>query len=123
MLESLLSDESVNQYIFLNERTGRSLLEVKRSFTTACKLAAIHDLTFHDLRHTFATRLKDAGAHKITRRDLMGHAGADMTDDYTHSEVETLQRAVDDLARYAQGELNKIRTNGAEQVRLQLVSA
>jgi len=86
-------------------------------------VAGIEDLTFYDLRHTFATRLKDAGADKITRRDLIGHAGADMTDGYTHSQVETVQRAVADLARYVLGELNKIRTNGAEQVRLQLISA
>lgn len=123
VLGEMLADESVTDFIFLNERTGRNLTEVKRSFKTACELAEIDDLTFHDLRHTFATRLKDSGAHKITRRDLMGHAGADMTDDYTHSEVETLQQAVEELARYSQGKLNKIRTNETEQVRLHLVSA
>jgi integrase len=123
VLEELFSDEAVTNFIFLNERTGRNLTEIKRGFGTACREAGIEDLTFHDLRHTFATRLKDAGADKITRRDLMGHAGADITDDYTHSQVETVQRAVDDLARYAGTELNKIRTNGPEQVRLRLVSA
>jgi integrase len=94
VLEELLADDDLTSYLFLNEMTGGSLTEIKRSFKTACRLAGIKDFTFHDLRHTFATRLKEAGVDKISRRDLLGHTTTEMTDDYTLVH-ETLQKAVD----------------------------
>lgn len=84
VLERLLADESVKDYVFVNERTGKNLSEIKKGFRTACNLAGIEDFTFHDLRHTFSTRLKEAGYDSATRRDMMGHTSTAMTDDYTH---------------------------------------
>jgi integrase len=104
VMEELLADDELTGYLFLNEMTGRSLTEIKRSFKTACRLAGIEDFTFHDLRHTFATRLKEAGVDKISRRDLLGHSTTEMTDDYTHSYDETLQKAVDALPQRAKGD-------------------
>jgi integrase len=44
-------------YLFIDDRTGKSLTDTKRGFTKACRLAGVEDFTFHDLRHTFSTRL------------------------------------------------------------------
>jgi integrase len=41
---------SINGRVFTLE--GVPLGEIKRSFTTACRLAGVEDFTFHDLRHT-----------------------------------------------------------------------
>jgi integrase len=98
------------------------LTEIKRSFKTACRLAGIDDFTFHDLRHTFATRLNESGVDKISRRDLLGHSTTEMSDDYTHSYDETLQKAVDALPQRAKGDLHKICTKEEKRVSLQLVS-
>jgi integrase len=121
VIEVLLNDETVKDFLFVNERTGKPLTEIKRGFVKACALAGINDFTFHDLRHTFSTRLKEVGFDSATRRDLMGHTSTAMTDDYTHTPAETRQRAVDTLADPSGW--NKIGTSDAEQVRLRVVSA
>lgn len=120
VIGALLDDESVRNYLFINERTGKPLTDIKRGFVKACELAGIDDFTFHDLRHTFSTRLKEAGFDSATRRDLMGHTSTAMTDDYTHMPADTRQRAVDTLGQSSGW--NKIGTSDAEQVRLRIVS-
>jgi integrase len=64
-----------------NERTERGdglvfgmVGDFKRSWRTACKLAGITDLHFHDLRATFATRLIHAGMQVAEVAKITGHA-------------------------------------------------
>ena len=58
-------------YVFTNPKTGKSFTEIKRSFHTACRLAGIDNLRWHDLRHTFGSRLGDAGCAESTIAQLM----------------------------------------------------
>ncbi|MGZ8393803.1 MAG: tyrosine-type recombinase/integrase [Nitrospira sp.] len=46
-----------------HSQTGTPLDEnnIRRCLNSALKTAKIHDLHFHDLRHTFATRMVQAG--------------------------------------------------------------
>jgi integrase len=67
--------------------------DVKRSFTTACRLAGIEDLRFHDLRHTFATRLAQAGIPLTELARLLGHSSLQMTFRYSNATAETVTRA------------------------------
>lgn len=51
------------------ERTGERVFDVKdvkKAFATACRIAGIINLRFHDLRHTAATRSAEAGADAFT---------------------------------------------------------
>lgn len=50
------------------------LSEVKRSFRTACKLAKINDLHFHDFRHAFVSRAILAGIPPAVALKASGHA-------------------------------------------------
>ncbi len=67
--------------------------DVKRSFTTACRLAGIDDLHFHDLRHTFATRMIQAGMPIAEVARLLGHSSVQMTYRYSNATAETISRA------------------------------
>jgi len=50
------------------------LSEVKRSFRTACRLAGIEDLHFHDFRHAFVSRSILAGVPPAVALKASGHA-------------------------------------------------
>jgi integrase len=65
-----------SEYVFVNPDTKKPHVEIKRAFSTACRKANIHNLHWHDLRHTFGTRLAEAGFSEATIADLMGHADA-----------------------------------------------
>ena len=57
----------------------------KRYWTETCRRLGIHDLHFHDLRHTFATRLQRLGIDYEVRQALLGHRMPGMTAHYSHS--------------------------------------
>jgi len=102
LYRELLKVKSLNgksEYVFPNPKTGRPFTEVKKSFKNACKRAGIHDLRFHDLRHTFATRLIESGVDLITVRDLLGHFSVRVTQRYTHSNQNQKKEAVELLVR------------------------
>lgn len=54
---------------------------IKRSWATACKLAGIDNLRFHDLRHTATTRFVRAGVPLSEAMKITGH-----------SQIKTFQR-------------------------------
>jgi integrase len=70
---------------------------VKKSFTSACREAAIEGLRLHDCRHTFATRLIEAGVPQAEVSRLLGHTTTSMTDRYINADITTARRAVDAL--------------------------
>lgn len=45
---------------------------IRRCLNSALKAAKIHDLHFHDLRHTFATRMVQAGVNLYKVQRLLG---------------------------------------------------
>ena len=52
------------------KRTSDAL---NKAWSRLCKRGKIHDLHFHDLRHTFATRLQNLGVPLEVRSALLGH--------------------------------------------------
>ena len=46
--------------------------------------ADVHEITFHELRHTFGTQMAAAGAPLRAIQEWMGHADAKTTEIYAH---------------------------------------
>jgi integrase len=51
-------------------------------------------LSFHSLRHSFNSAMANAGVTQEIRQRLTGHASKAINDRYTHTELETLRKAV-----------------------------
>ncbi|HEX8947354.1 MAG TPA: site-specific integrase [Dissulfurispiraceae bacterium] len=94
-------------YVFYDRANGRPYLDVKKSFTTACRKAGIKDFRFHDLRHTFASHLVMAGVDITTVRELMGHKNFKMTLRYAHLAQSHKVKAVDVLDNTLNGKTAK----------------
>jgi len=71
-------------YAFHDKATGKPYKDIKKSFTSACKRAGIHDFRFHDLRHSFASRLVMEGIDITTIKELLNHKSIAMTLRYAH---------------------------------------
>jgi integrase len=67
-----------------NRKVGVRLLDLKKGFKKAVRLAKMPKIRFHDLRHTFTKRLVQAGVDIITVQHLLGHAKISMTARYAH---------------------------------------
>lgn len=78
---------------------ARNLL---RTYYIARKKAALEDVRFHDLRHTFATRLVQSGVDLYVVKELMGHKTITMTMRYAHHYPESLRHGVDILDGFGQ---------------------
>jgi len=70
---------------------------IRRALNIALDSAKIHDLHFHDLRHTFATRIVQAGIDLYKVQRLLGHKSPIMTQRYAHHYPESLRDGVDAL--------------------------
>jgi integrase len=80
-------------YVFCGS-DGKRFIEVKRSFTSACRKAGIEAFRFHDLRHTFASQLVMRGASLKAVQELLGHSDLKMTMRYAHLSHEHLRDSV-----------------------------
>ena len=64
------------------------------SLLELCRRAGIHDLTFHDLRHSAATWLLEAGVNFAVIEKLLGHRLHGMGEGYIHNWQTRLHDAV-----------------------------
>ena len=55
---------------------------------------AQHDRSFHALRHSLTSTLANTDVSEVIRRRIVGHESADVHAGYTHTERETLARAL-----------------------------
>ena len=51
--------------------------------------------TPHDTRHTLTSLLSNAEANKVSMKRILGHSTPDVTDGYTHKDIEELTKAID----------------------------
>ena len=91
----LVSENQASEFVFVNQNSGEPYTRIKRAFATACALAKISNLHWHDLRHTFGTRLAEAGCSEATIAELMGHTDPKTTRRYTHATDRAKHAAVE----------------------------
>lgn len=53
--------------------------------------------TFHDTRHTFISQCSRLGFNELTVKRIVGHSSGDITERYTHKNIEDLVRAIDEF--------------------------
>lgn len=82
-----------SEVVFPGRREGESLTDLKRSWRTACKRAAIHDARIHDLRHSFASLLVARQMSLPLIGRLLGHTQVATTQRYAHLAMEPLAQA------------------------------
>jgi len=93
-----LKIRSRGDYVFANPETGLPFKSVRHSFENVCRRAGIHNLRFHDLRHTFSCRMIQRGCDIETLRDLLGHHSVTVTQRYIHTNLDRKRQAVELLA-------------------------
>jgi integrase len=63
----------------------------------------ISRLSFHSLRHSFVSNLANHGVSPELRQKLTGHADEKSHAVYSHHELATLQRAIEQMPRLEGG--------------------
>jgi integrase len=81
-------------FVFYNPKTSKPWRCLSNAFSKACSKAHVHNLRFHDSRHTYATDLLNSGADLRSIMDLMGHTSMRMVQRYTHPTRDRLRDAV-----------------------------
>ena len=89
-----------NDFVFYNHETGKPFVDLKTGFALACRKAAITDVSWHTLRHTFASRLLDRGVDIVTVQQLLGHSTVTVTMRYTHTNLDSKRAAVAKLVSF-----------------------
>lgn len=92
-----------DDYIFLSKTRGRHLsrITIFRNLQILAEKAGItKQISPHTLRHTFATHLLEGGANLRAIQAMLGHAGIETTELYTHIDRSFLrQQVIDHLPR------------------------
>jgi integrase/recombinase XerD len=102
-LASAYSGGKPTQWLFHSVRNGTkpltrqaALLEIKEA-AVAAGLASPERVSPHVLRHAFATHMHSGGTDLRVLQELLGHAGIETTQIYTHLDTSRLHQMVRDL--------------------------
>jgi integrase len=109
ILWKFCENKKADELVFVNPKTKKPYTDVKRAFGTACDLAEVRNLEWHDLRATFCTRLAIAGYDAFTIKALMGHCDMKTTERYIRArrltrQVALVEKNVHKLATHSWGE-------------------
>jgi integrase len=83
------------------------ITDIKKSFGTACRIAKIEDLHFHDLRHSATTRLIAAGVNPALAMSITGHDQMSTFQRYLNPQAYTLRDVAERLHTLNEGDGDK----------------
>jgi integrase len=89
-------------------RKGRPVLEFKKSWGTACKLAKCPGKLFHDFRRTCARDLIRSGVDETVAMRITGHKTRSVFDRYNISDTEDLREAMLSVEKYRKTQKQKV---------------
>lgn len=70
----------------------------QHAFAPIAEALGVQSATPHWCRHTFASKLHIAGADELAVKRLLGHSNKDVTEHYTHTDIEYLRAELKKLA-------------------------
>ena len=98
LLSSCLADELIQYKTTFNSEY----------FSNLFKELGIHNFTFHNLRHTFSSLLQaELGIGAVVVQGMTGHSSLGMLQKYSHSGLDSKQRAIQALTNHILGMSNK----------------
>ncbi len=89
-----IEDSNGKGLVFVNQKTGKAFIDIRKAFYGACRRAKIENLILLDLRRTFSTRLLESGVDIISVRQLLGHTSVTTTQRNTMTNKNEKRRAV-----------------------------
>jgi integrase len=94
-LDILKRNQSDNEYVFVNKRTGTKYCTVTRVFHRLRKAAGLPRLRIHDLRHQAASIMVAEGQSLYTVSKVLSHADQRVSARYSHLQSDSLQVAAE----------------------------
>jgi integrase len=108
-------DAQGNLINVIQNEPGDRINSVKVSFSAGVRRANIHDLRFHDLRHTFASHFVMRGGSLKDLQEILGHKTMTMTLRYSHLSQDHKMKAINLLNGLTSvGDMSQNVTNDAE---------
>lgn len=90
-----IAEKSV--YVFPSSRTGKPLVNLRKSWVQICERAKIKGVRLHDLRHTVASVAVGQGASLPLIGKLLGHSQAQTTMRYAHIDIDPALKAANQV--------------------------
>ena len=100
LLEVLNSLPRISEYVFVNPKTMKPYVDIKKAWQAVLKDAKIENFRFHDLRHTAITRMVEKGIPLPVVQEIAGHTKIETTMRYNHTIPAQKLAAIEVLNSY-----------------------
>jgi len=98
-LLTTLREDADNEYLFINDVTGKPFTNFFYAWDAARKKAGMPELRVHDLRHSFASFLVNGGRSLYEVQKILGHTQISTTQRYAHLSNDSLVSAANEVSR------------------------